>query len=78
MDHFWRAAKGERRVRAYTLFVRAYDQCRRAATYLRWGEEDADEIAPSLFANRGGRKGGVEGEGAEAAAPPGGSETPEK
>jgi hypothetical protein len=69
---------GERRVRAYTLFVRAYDQCRRAATYLRWGEGDADEIAPSLFANRGGRKGGTEGEATEAATAPGGSETPEK
>jgi hypothetical protein len=52
----------ERRTRAYTLFVRAYDQCRRAATYLRWNEGDADEIVPSLFANRGGRKPGSEPE----------------
>jgi hypothetical protein len=45
----------ERRARAFTLLVRAYDQCRRAATYLRWDEGDADEFAPSLFANRGSR-----------------------
>ena len=69
---------GERRVRAYTLFVRAYDQCRRAATYLRWGEVDADEIAPSLFGNRSGRKGGAEGEAAEGGTPPGGSGGPEQ
>ena len=50
----------ERRSRAYTLFVRAYDQCRRAAAYLRWNEGDADEFAPSLFTSRGPRKAGGE------------------
>lgn len=59
----------ERRVRAYTLFTRAYDQCRRAVTYLRWDQGDADEIAPSLFANRGPRKTTSEADaGAEPAA----------
>jgi hypothetical protein len=62
------ADPGERRARAYTLFVRAYHQCRRAVTYLRWDEGDADEIAPSLFANRGPRK------VAEEAGEPGASE----
>lgn len=47
----------DRRVRAFTLFVRAYDQCRRAATYLRWNEGDADQFVPSLIPGRGGRKG---------------------
>jgi len=41
------------RARAYTLFVRAYDEARRALIYLRWHEGDADSIAPSLFAKRG-------------------------
>ncbi|WP_437743662.1 hypothetical protein WMF39_00845 [Sorangium sp. So ce1504] len=44
----------ERRARAFTLLVNAYDACRRAASYLRWNEGDADAIAPSLFAARGG------------------------
>lgn len=61
----------ERRLRAYNLFVNAYDECRRAVTYLRWAEGDADEIAPSLFANRGPRKAAPE---AEAGA--GGAESP--
>lgn len=43
-------------MRAYSLFVRAYDQCRRAVSYLRWEEGDADDEPPSLFANRGPRK----------------------
>ncbi len=43
----------ELRARAFTLFVRAYDECRRAVAYLRWKEDDADAIAPSLFKRRG-------------------------
>ena len=45
----------DRRARAFTLFVRAYDQARRAVTYLRWNEGDADAYAPSLYRGRGGR-----------------------
>jgi hypothetical protein len=50
----------EQRVRAFTLFREAYDQARRAATYLRWNQDDADKIAPSLYAGRsnGRRKAG--------------------
>lgn len=40
------------RVRAFSLLVHAYDENRRALTYLRWHEDDADDIAPSLFARR--------------------------
>jgi hypothetical protein len=40
---------GELRARAFTLLVRHYDECRRAITYVRHHEGDADEIAPSLF-----------------------------
>jgi len=69
----------ERRVRAYTLFVNAYGQCRRAVTYLRWAEGDADEIAPSLFANRGRRKTTPEAEAdAEVTEPAATPEKPEK
>ena len=34
----------------FTLFARRYDQLRRAATYLRWEEGDADSVVPSIFA----------------------------
>lgn len=40
------------RERAFTLFVRLYDECRRAVTYLRWSESDAHRIAPSLYSKR--------------------------
>ena len=50
------AAAVEDRRRAYTLLVRAYDHARRAVTYLRWTEGDADAIAPSLWAGRGRRR----------------------
>jgi hypothetical protein len=42
----------QQRARAFTLFARAYDQCRRALAYLRWEHGDADEIAPSIYARR--------------------------
>ena len=38
----------EDRARAFTLLVRAYDDCRQAASYLRWREGDVDDFAPSL------------------------------
>jgi hypothetical protein len=45
----------ERRKRAFSLFVKAYDEAQRAVCYLRWNEGDADEIAPSIYKGRGGR-----------------------
>ncbi|WP_437747018.1 hypothetical protein WMF39_19545 [Sorangium sp. So ce1504] len=45
----------DRRARAFSLLVHAYDQTRRAVTYLRWDEGDADAIAPSLYKGRTGR-----------------------
>jgi hypothetical protein len=42
----------DQRRRVYTLFVRAYDQIRRAVTCLRWQNGDADRIAPSLYGKR--------------------------
>lgn len=44
------------RLRAYTMLLRAYDEVRRAVTFLRWSHNDADAIAPSLFAGRTRRK----------------------
>lgn len=46
----------EMRQRAYTGLLDTWDQVRRSVTYLRWNEGDADSIAPSLWAGRGGRK----------------------
>jgi hypothetical protein len=40
------------RARAFALFMRAYDEVRRAVTFLRWKEGDWDLIAPSLYAGR--------------------------
>lgn len=44
----------EMRQRVFALFNRSYDQVRRAIIFLRWNQEDADTIIPSLYANRGG------------------------
>ena len=52
----------ERRVRAYTVFYKAYDQCRRAAAYLRWAEDDADTFAPALQTGRNARRGSTASE----------------
>lgn len=40
------------RNRAFALFIKNYDQVRRAVSYLRWNEGDADEFAPSLYERR--------------------------
>jgi hypothetical protein len=51
------ATQSAQRQRNFTLFANAYDQVRRAITFLRWTEDDVDEIAPSLYAGRNtGRK----------------------
>ena len=59
------AEAADRKVRAFTLFTTAYDQVRRAVTYLRWNEGDGDSLAPSLYKGRGGSRnaGGEKGEG---------------
>ncbi|HET9956327.1 MAG TPA: hypothetical protein VFQ61_17585 [Polyangiaceae bacterium] len=61
------ATSNDLRQRAFTYFMRAYDDARRVVTYLRWEEDDADTIAPSLYSGRGtGRR-----KNAEAAGSPG-------
>jgi hypothetical protein len=52
---------------AFTLFANAYDHARRAVTFLRWTQEDVDEIAPSLYA---GRATGKHKDGSEQPTPP--------
>ena len=44
------------RARAFTLVVKLYDDLRRVITFLRWKGDEAERIAPSLYANRGGRR----------------------
>lgn len=45
------SAAADQRQRAFTLLAKAYDQVRRAASFLRWGES-IDEIAPSFYNGR--------------------------
>jgi hypothetical protein len=49
-------AANELRQRAFTAFMLAYDHVRRAISFLRWQHGDVDNIAPSLYAGRGGAK----------------------
>lgn len=51
-----RLPAAEMRTRALSKLVRSYGEVQRMLTYVRWWEDDASSIAPSLFANR--RKGG--------------------
>ncbi|HEX4514761.1 MAG TPA: hypothetical protein VH054_14530, partial [Polyangiaceae bacterium] len=50
------AATARIRQQALTLLLKAYDETRRAVVFLRWHQDDAETIAPSLYAGRGGRK----------------------
>jgi hypothetical protein len=44
------------RHQAFTLFVRTYDEVRRALSYLRWHARDVDTIAPSVTGRRHGSR----------------------
>jgi hypothetical protein len=48
------------RAKAFTLFLRAYEECRRGVTYLRWHHGDASAIVPSLYPRRSRRTPEVE------------------
>jgi hypothetical protein len=56
------AATSDIRSRAFTVVTELYDQTRRALLYLRWNEDDADTIAPSLYSGRSARKKGAKEE----------------
>jgi hypothetical protein len=67
--------RADQRARAYTLFVKAYEEARRAVAYLRWHEDDVDDIVPSLFASR---KSPRKVKAPEPEAPPNDAPTPEQ
>lgn len=50
------------RARALTLLVRTYGEVRRMLTYVRWEQQDADDIAPSLYSGRRSKGGAKETE----------------
>jgi hypothetical protein len=70
------SAAADRRIRAFTLFARAYDACRRAIAYLRWAEDDVDEIVPTLFVRRSRRAPEPEPEVPTPVTPPNGEPVP--
>ena len=43
------------RARAFTLLDQAYDECRRAVSFLRWHDGDAESFAPPLRHGRRAR-----------------------
>ena len=47
------------RQRAFSLLVTAYDEVRRAVTFVRWAAGDADAFAPSLYAKSRKRRPGA-------------------
>ena len=49
------AASADLRQRAFTKLVDVYGRVRRAVAFVRYDEGDADVLAPSLWAGRGGR-----------------------
>lgn len=48
------AANALLRRQALTLLFEAYDEARRAITYIRWNDGDVNDIAPSLYGTRDG------------------------
>jgi hypothetical protein len=50
-----RAPAAETRIRVLSKLMRRYDALRRMMTYLRWEQDDVDQLVPSLYASRGRR-----------------------
>ena len=50
-----RAPAAEMRIRVLSKLMRLYDALRRMMTYLRWEQDDIDQLVPSLYASRGRR-----------------------
>ena len=46
------SSEARERARAFALFFRTYETVRKMVAFLRWHEDDAEKIAPSLFARR--------------------------
>jgi hypothetical protein len=51
-----RMAAAEVRTRAFTVLMNAYDETRRAVTYLRWHEGDADHMVPPVLRGHRSRR----------------------
>jgi len=51
------ASASDMRARVFTDLVERYDDVRRSISYARWRQDDADSIAPSLYAGRRRRSG---------------------
>ncbi len=64
------ADPADRLARAYTLLTRAYNDCRRAAAYIRWEQGDVDDLAPPLTRKSPSRKPGSTSKAREAAPAP--------
>ncbi len=64
------------RERAVSLFVRAYDECRRGVGYVRWHHGDARGFAPSLFGRRRRGEAGEVDAGSEVVVDVGGTVEP--
>jgi hypothetical protein len=60
------------RQKAFTLFIRTYEEARRAVLYLRAPHGDADDIAPSFYALRTGKRRTQESEEANTVTGPAG------
>ena len=58
----------EVRDRAFTLVVDRWDDVRRVVSFVRWKQDDLEEIAPSLFGGRN-RKSKTEGQDEKPAQP---------
>lgn len=58
------------RRQALSLLVDAYDEVRRGVLFLRWHQDDAETIAPSLYAGRGHKQSDVATTGQPAPVPP--------
>jgi hypothetical protein len=68
------AEAADERRRAVTLFARAYEDVRRALTYLRWYHGDVETVAPSLY----NRARSASGRDTDEPAKPAGTEDPAK
>lgn len=65
------------RAQAYSLFMAAYDECRRGVSHLRWHQRDAGRIVPSLYPRRNARTKPDEADAADDLVDPGSITDPE-
>ncbi len=66
---------GERRRRAFSIFAHAYKDAQRAVAYLRPEEDEAEELAPSIFTKKSSKRRGEAEEESSAEAGEGSTES---